>query len=224
MYTTRQHPAARECSQLAGIPPHRRDTGSQGGCKCCPRAFCTTDIPAHPRNWRGAAERPGWAQAHHWNPPYAAWQEVPRDGRYWPMSRRAEHPSRKVREAAVGNLQLKRERTGLKSSQMMSSPAKGCEGTSRGHKGQCLWEQEGKERKATKPQAIVGGCAPEFPVFPHHQHLLIPKGSNNDFSTLGVLPAWGGLFCSVNPCPLLFNPRPLAVFHLRLFFYHLRDL
>ena len=44
------------------------------------------------------------------------------------MSCRAQHPSRKGRKAAAGALQSKRERTGLKSAQMQSRPAKGCEG------------------------------------------------------------------------------------------------
>ena len=66
--------------------------------------------------------------------------------------------------------------------------------------------EEGEERNVTKPQAILGGWTPEFPVVPHQQHLLVPEGGSIDFSTLADLPAWGGLFHSVTP--LLFNPIP----------------
>lgn len=66
--------------------------------------------------------------------------------------------------------------------------------------------EEGEEKKATKPQAILGGWPPEFPVVPHQQHLLVPEGDNNDFSTLRDLTAWGGLFHTLTP--LLFNPIP----------------
>lgn len=44
--------------------------------------------------------------------------------------------------------------------------------------------EEGEERKATKPQAILGGWAPEFPVVPQQQHFFAPEDDNNDFSTV----------------------------------------
>ena len=66
------------------------------------------------------------------------------------MSCRAEHPSRKGREAAAGALQLKRERTRLKSAQLQSSPAKGCEAKANG-------ASVGKQAEAVRVGVCGGG-------------------------------------------------------------------
>lgn len=135
MYTTSHPLVARECSQLAGIPPHCRDNGCRGGCKCCSRVFLRHQhASAHEKLERSLltaqAGRRRVIQA-----PHAAWQEVPRDRGYWFLFHGAENPSRKDRKAAAGALQLKRERTELKPAQLRGRPAKDCEGNKGRHRG-----------------------------------------------------------------------------------------
>lgn len=124
MYTMCHPPAAREHSQLAGLPPlHHRDTGSRGGWKCCPQVFCTTSTPAHMGNQRGAAGRPGWVQACNLTPHGKRCPEMVGTG----PCPAGQSTLWKIQDSCHrhGGLHLKRERMGMKPAQLQSSPCRG---------------------------------------------------------------------------------------------------